>query len=99
MGLCRFFLLTGCVDEDGCPMTHVGHEEEGEFLAQFPRIRLRISIRGKNLPTLIYVVSLGRAFMEREMRLRGISTSNTVTLTCWFTWTIVLGSLTNLLAS
>jgi len=30
----------------------------------------------------VQVVSFGTAFMDSAMRLRGISTSNTVTLTC-----------------
>ena len=42
----------------------------------------RMTIRGKTLAMLTQIASLGRAFMEREMRLRGMSTSNTVTLTC-----------------
>ena len=45
------------------------------------------------------VVSIGTAFMEREMRFRGMSISNTVTLTCWLTCTTVLGSWINRLAS
>ena len=49
------------------------------------RLCLSMTSRKRSLATATQVVAPGTAFMEREMRLRGMSTSNTVTLTCWLT--------------
>ena len=49
------------------------------------RLCLSMTSRKRSLAIATQVLAPGTAFMESEMRLRGISTSNTVTLTCWLT--------------